>query len=211
MDDDVYFERERNLDKIVEAYPQKGALFSLQKASRRWAKHCFAPSYRLMDYIPATNQKRTFKNFYSGVLIQWALFSVPRHTFYEATINRIAEVIGFEYRGKSLLQNRDGNLYNVWCSTGPYMITLAALDALKAMDNTTLAHIPQMRSSYAISRSADWSEHGGYHSSTLLSSGTKGNAGDYYQNTLAKGQIPLLRSYKKQLEKRISEQSKQPI
>jgi hypothetical protein len=105
--------------------------------------NCFHPSYKLSAKYVEMAYNTTLHNYlFNGkTLLNWAMFSSPRHPYLYAIMEAMVDVVRSSYLGKRVFYSTKGRKewrtwYEVICGTGPKLVTSALRDMIAAGKNS---------------------------------------------------------------------------
>lgn len=177
------------LDSLIVAYENNG--FS--------GDVCYIPKFHLSDFHMnkhkhiqppeldrnLTYKKQLFGNIFHGrVLLNWAIFSAPRHLVIHKTLTSVVEVIHHEYIRDSVLRHLKGayRWQLVMCATGPSVLTASARELV--IDNSS-------DFTYKLA-GKDFGNYGGKFKAVTIK---VANDPNHYMNMHKKKHMTLLRHY----------------
>ena len=169
------------LDKVIE--PQDTLIVSYERNGFN-GNRCYIPRYHLSDFSTYRNATLRTKNiFYGRILLNWAIFSAPRHPIIEAVMINAVEIIKHEYHRDSVMRSLNAAFRweAIMCATGPSLLTATAREIVLNDNNN---HI-----TYKLAHN-DFKEYGGRFKA--VSTPVK-NDPKHYMNTMNK--LELLSEY----------------
>jgi len=102
--------------------------------------NCYNNHYNLSEDIVAQRYQSTqFKSYFDGkILVNWAMFSAPRHPLLLETMRYIVDLVKREYLKESVIElnAKDSKFKPIFCITGPMLLTAVARNMISAHSAT---------------------------------------------------------------------------